>query len=68
MAAQLDSEQTIQLPSPAKENIEAKTRELIDEIRRLKDKVARWQRQLEEDRRLLHQAKVELAKFRQQAK
>jgi hypothetical protein len=73
MSADLDEEATIELnkelaldPSIGKKNVEARMQELMDEIRRLKDKVARWQRQLEEDRRLLRQARVELAKFRRQ--
>jgi len=75
MVAESDLEETIELntglepyPSIAKKRVEARKQDLIDEIRRLKDKVAKWQWKLEEDRRLLRQARVELAKFRQQAK
>ena len=75
MVAESDLEATIELntglepyPSIAKKKVEARKQDLIDEMRRLKDKVARWQWQLEEDKRLLRQARVELAKFRQQAK
>ena len=75
MVAESDLEETIELntglepyPSIAKKRVEARKQDLIDEIRRLKDKVARCQWKLEEDRRLLRQARVELAKFRQQAK
>ena len=75
MVAESDLEETIELntglepyPSVAKKKVEARKQDLIDEIRRLKDKVARWQWKLEEDRRLLRQARVELTKFRQQAR
>src|SRR5271157_550154 len=72
MVAESDLEATIELntglepyPSIATKKVEARKQDLIDEIRRLKDKVARWQWKLEEDRRFLRQARVELAKFRQ---